>query len=119
MPIWREVSIASHWPSKLDVHPQAVEPTIRRGDGQHGQPQISIGIGPADELAATTAARVGAMDAVGRPEPGAMPILPSKFKALRASRLPCSCGPFVTISPLLDDAARLLLTLLYQGRSAH
>lgn len=58
MLIWREVSIASHWPSKLDVHPQAVEPTIRRSDGQHGQPQISIGIGPANELAATTVARV-------------------------------------------------------------
>jgi hypothetical protein len=45
-------------------------------------------------------------------------MLPAMVSVLRASRLPCSCGPFVTISPLFDGAARLLLTLLCQGRSA-
>ena len=58
-----------------------------------GRPQIKIAIGLANELAATMAARVSATDAVDAvDEPSAIPMFPARPSALRASRLPCSCG---------------------------
>jgi hypothetical protein len=63
-----------------------------------GSPQIKIAIGLANELAATKAARTKAMDAVDADEPSAIPMFPARPSALRASRLPCSCGSTASAS---------------------
>jgi hypothetical protein len=63
-----------------------------------GSPQIKIAIGLANELAATMAARVSATDAVDADEPSAIPMFPARPSALRASRLPCSCGSAASAS---------------------
>ena len=69
-----------------------------------GSPQIKIAIGLANELTATMAARVSATDAVDADEPSAIPMFPARPSALRASRLPCSCGSTASASTALAFA---------------